>query len=454
MYPAADLLVGGEADSNRAMRNRGVFQQVFGHRHDDGDTGFVVGAEERVAAGRDDILADLAGEIGSFLSQNGDVVRQDEIAALVVAMHDRPDSAGWKCGGGIDMGQEGDGGHLVLDRRRNGGDRRAVVGEVHVAGSQCLQLSNQHPLQVELDRSACDLGELLREMHLVHSALVQDRPIVLQLELGEGVEGQVLGDPMRTRQILRNYLDNALKFTERGEVRLAARRLDAQRVRLEVHDTGAGIDADTQALLFRPFSQADASLTKRHGGTGLGLSICRELAALMGGEVGVHSQPQQGSCFWAELPLPATATPAPAPDALHGATVLVVEDDPVNMMIATTLLEQWGVRTERAADGRQALQAVQRQAEAGHLVDAILMDVMMPGMSGHETSRLLRREYGAERLPIIALTAAANEREQALAAGMNDFVLKPIDAPLLRQALARWIGLRRGGPPQDSAVGA
>ena len=320
--------------------------------------------------------------------------------------------------------------------------------------SDILDLSKVEAGKLELHVAPFDLGELLREMHLVHSALVQDRPIVLQLELGEGVEGQVLGDPMRTRQILRNYLDNALKFTERGEVRLAARRLDAQRVRLEVHDTGAGIDADTQALLFRPFSQADASLTKRHGGTGLGLSICRELAALMGGEVGVHSQPQQGSCFWAELPLPATATPAPAPDALHGATVLVVEDDPVNMMIATTLLEQWGVRTERAADGRQALQAVQRQAEAGHLVDAILMDVMMPGMSGHETSRLLRREYGAERLPIIALTAAANEREQALAAGMNDFVLKPIDAPLLRQALARWIGLRRGGAPQDSAIGA
>ena len=97
---------------------------------------------------------------------------------------------------------------------------------------------------------------------------------------------------------------------------------------------------------------------------------------------------------------------------------------------------------------------MQRQAEAGRLFDVVLMDVMMPGISGHETTRLLRREYSAERLPIIALTAAASEREQALAAGMNDFVLKPIDAPLLRQALARWIGLRRGGPPQDSAVGA
>ena len=290
-------------------------------------------------------------------------------------------------------------------------------------------------------------------MQRMYAVRAEDRPIALRMELGEGVEGQVLGDAKRTEQILRNYLDNALKFTDHGEVRLVAHRLDARRVRIEVHDTGVGIDPDMQARLFRPFSQADDSLTKRHGGTGLGLSICRELATLMGGEVGVHSQPQQGSCFWAELPLPATTTPAPAPDALQGAWVLLVEDDAVNMTIATAVLEQWGMRIECAADGRQALQAVQRQAEAGRLFDVVLMDVMMPGISGHETTRLLRREYSADRLPIVALTAAASEREQALAAGMNDFLLKPIEnIQQHRQTLARWIARR--SPAQDAGRGA
>jgi CheY-like chemotaxis protein len=171
----------------------------------------------------------------------------------------------------------------------------------------------------------------------------------------------------------------------------------------------------------------------------------------MGGAVGVHSRPGEGSCFWAELPLPAAGADAagalarpPAPGSLQGASVLMVEDNPVNMLIAATLLEQWGVQVEQAADGQQAVAAVQRRAQQGQRFDAVLMDVQMPVMSGHEATRALRREFSAEALPIIALTAAAlvSEREQALAAGMNDFLTKPIDATRLHQALQRWIGLR------------
>jgi CheY-like chemotaxis protein len=228
-------------------------------------------------------------------------------------------------------------------------------------------------------------------------------------------------------------------------------------VRFEVHDTGPGIDDQTQARLFRPFTQADESTTRRYGGTGLGLSICRELATLMGGEVGVQSRFGEGSCFWAELPLPATAVPAaaleadaPAQGSLRGASVLMVEDNPVNMLIAAALLERWGVHIEQASDGQQAVQAVQRRAQNGALFDAVLMDVQMPVMSGYEATRMLRRDYSAERLPIIALTAAAlvSEREQALAAGMNDFLTKPIDEKRLQQALLRWIGVRRGQAAQ------
>jgi PAS domain S-box-containing protein len=326
-----------------------------------------------------------------------------------------------------------------------------------------LDVSKIEAGRVELESVPFDLGELLHGIRRGYATLAEARPIALRLELGDGVEGWVQGDPLRTRQILSNYLGNALKFTAQGQVRLQAQRLDAQRVRFEVHDTGAGIDEPTQARLFRPFTQADESTTRRFGGTGLGLSICRELATLMGGEVGVHSRPGEGSCFWAELPLPATAAPvpqveaeAPAQGSLQGVSVLMVEDNPVNMLIAAAMLEQWGVRIEQASDGQQAVQAVHRRAQSGAMFDAVLMDVQMPVMSGHEATRVLRRDYSPEQLPIIALTAAAlvTERDQALAAGMNDFLTKPIDAQRLQQALLRWVAARRDtlSQPADPAA--
>jgi CheY-like chemotaxis protein len=203
--------------------------------------------------------------------------------------------------------------------------------------------------------------------------------------------------------------------------------------------------------LFLPFSQGDSSTTRRFGGTGLGLSICRELARLMGGEVGLHSAPGVGSTFWAELPLP-SAEPAQAPanteasdiDRLFGARVLMVEDNPVNMMIVVAMLEHWGVRVAQAHDGKMAVEAVHQAASEGDPFDAVLMDVQMPVMSGHEAARELRRHYAAHRLPILALTAAAlvSERDDAMRAGMNDFLTKPIDAPRLRQSLARHVRAR------------
>ena len=346
------------------------------------------------------------------------------------------------------------------DRRRQYlsqmGDAAQALSDII---ANVLDLSKIEAGKLELEVVAFDLGELLRGMQRAYATLADPKPIVLRLELGEGTEGMVSGDLLRTRQILNNYLGNALKFTTTGEVRLRAQRLDAGRVRFEVHDTGPGIDESTQARLFRPFTQADESTTRRYGGSGLGLSICRELATLMGGEVGVHSRPGEGSCFWAELPLPATtvltpdpAAAVPAQGSLEGASVLMVEDNPVNMLIAATMLEQWGVRIEQAADGQQAVQAVQRRAQNGTLFDAVLMDVQMPVMSGHEATRVLRRDYGPEQLPIIALTAAAlvSERDQALAAGMNDFLTKPIDAQRLQQALLRWVAARRGSRPQGT----
>jgi CheY-like chemotaxis protein len=298
----------------------------------------------------------------------------------------------------------------------------------------------------------------------------------------------VWGDPLRLRQVLTNYLSNAVKFTAAGSVRLHARRLptESDMVRIEVHDTGDGLTPDVQARLFQPFTQADESTTRRYGGTGLGLSICRELAQLMGGRVGLVSQPGQGSCFWAELPLPSAPSPAPSPahspahsqalsleDApmptptptptptpgpthqtrpasvpqapgssrLQGRTVLMVEDNPVNMLIAVAMMEGWGLRVAQAHDGQQAVQAVQQAFDAGEPFDAVLMDVQMPHMSGHEATRALRRTQAGAHLPIVAVTAAAlvTERNAALEAGMNDFLTKPVDAERLRSTLERWM---------------
>jgi PAS domain S-box-containing protein len=316
--------------------------------------------------------------------------------------------------------------------------------------SDILDLSKVEAGKLQLEAVPFDLHTLLVTLHRGYVIWAEARGLTLALEIAPGLPLRVLGDPVRVRQILSNFLTNALKFTAQGGVRVRAAPLPtgavaAARLRFEVIDTGIGIDGATQARLFRPFTQGDESTTRRFGGTGLGLSICRELALLMGGDVGVLSTPGQGSCFWAELPLPASADdelksnfgPLDGSSPLADKRVLMVEDNPVNMMIGVALLEQWGVQVEQAADGRQAIAAVKRAAAAGRPYDAVLMDVQMPEMSGHEATRALRLQYDARTLPIVALTAAAlvSEREEALAAGMNDFLTKPIDAQRLHDAL-------------------
>jgi CheY-like chemotaxis protein len=259
-----------------------------------------------------------------------------------------------------------------------------------------------------------------------------------------------MGDPVRLRQILTNYLNNALKFTRQGGIAVAASLPRVGWLRVEVSDTGPGIAADVQARLFTPFTQADQSTTRRFGGTGLGLSICRELAGLMGGSVGVDSAPGEGSRFWAELPLELAPLVDPETgfgddgDAvtLAGARVLMAEDNAVNMTIAVAMLEQWEVVVSQASDGAQALEAVAHAELAGCPFDAVLMDVHMPHLSGHAAARALREQLRERTPPIIALTASAlvSERDEALRSGMREFLTKPIQAERLRSVLAHWVG--------------
>jgi PAS domain S-box-containing protein len=317
--------------------------------------------------------------------------------------------------------------------------------------SDILDLSKIEAGRLTLESVPFALRDMLATMRLAYLTLAQARGLAFKIDVDEAVPAWVVGDPVRTRQILSNYLTNALKFTEAGSVSVWVRKLDEERLRIEVRDTGPGIAPELHERLFQPFTQADESTTRRYGGTGLGLSICRELAGLMGGTVGVDSALGQGSTFWAELPLAGAPTPistqlreARDNQDLQGLRVLMVEDNPVNMMIAVALLEQWGLEVSQASDGAQAVEAIHAQASMGRPFDAVLMDVQMPVMSGHEATRQVRRRFGAEALPIVALTAAAlvSEREEALAAGMNDFLTKPIDAPRLRATLVRLIGHR------------
>jgi len=318
--------------------------------------------------------------------------------------------------------------------------------------SDVLDLSRIEAGKLTIEHIAFDLGSLLEALRRVYGTLADARGLRYAQTVDATVPRRALGDPVRLRQILTNYLNNALKFTQRGRIELVAGAPRSGWLRFEVIDTGPGIEPAVQRQLFTPFTQADQSTTRRFGGTGLGLSICRELATLMHGAVGVDSAPGHGSHFWAELPL--QGLPAPAPDsgfgeeepgALLGARVLMVEDNAVNMTIAVAMLEQWGAIVTQAGDGAQALEAVAQAEQEGRLFDVVLMDVQMPAMSGYEATRRLRERHDAQSLPVIALTAAAltSERELALAAGMNDFLTKPIDAQRLRDTLVATLDARR-----------
>jgi PAS domain S-box-containing protein len=314
--------------------------------------------------------------------------------------------------------------------------------------SDILDLSKIEAGKLTLEQFDFDLHQLLGQMRDAYAELASAKGLALRFELGSGVPQWVSGDPVRLRQILANYLGNALKFTESGWIALSATRRVDGGTRVEVRDSGPGIPASLQPRLFHPFSQADASTTRRYGGTGLGLSICRQLAVLMGGGVGMLSTPGEGSRFWADLPLRAAAARSPAApprfapvDALRGARILLVEDHPVNTLVAEATLAHWGAQVATAGNGELAVRAVAEASERDEPFDAVLMDLQMPVLGGIDATIAIRRTHGPTLLPVIALTADALEwqRERAMRHGMNDFLAKPIDPERMVRVLAHWV---------------
>ncbi|HEX4199424.1 MAG TPA: ATP-binding protein [Caulobacteraceae bacterium] len=330
--------------------------------------------------------------------------------------------------------------------------QRERLGVVHASGEALLAILNDvldlakiEAGKLEIEDIEFDLDEVARGAHQAFTAQANAKGLSFDLDIGDA-QGVYRGDPTRLRQILYNLVSNALKFTDRGEIRVTARWKD-QRLALAVTDTGVGIPADRLEVLFNRFDQADASTTRRFGGTGLGLAICRELAEMMGGSIDVESTLGFGSTFTVALPLQrvgdgksSTALPAaPAPeDKACGLElrVLAAEDNTVNQLVLKTLLHQVGVDPVVVSNGAEAVAAW----EDGDW-DVILMDVQMPKMDGPTATRAIRElelSLGRRRTPILALTANVMSHQLAeyIAAGMDGHVAKPIQAARLFEALA------------------
>jgi two-component system, sensor histidine kinase len=348
--------------------------------------------------------------------------------------------------------------------------QRKFLDTAHTSAQSLLRIIND-----VLDVSKIEAGELLIErVAFSPRAVMSDavamfnadaarKGIGLHCEIDTGVPASALGDPHRLRQILVNLLGNAIKFTERGEVR--ARCLmekHAQLLRIEVQDTGIGIAPEYQAQLFLPFTQADESTTRKFGGTGLGLAIVRQLVNLMRGEVGVISTPGAGSTFWATLRIEsdagqtnrAAAVSAPAQHdeqhAVQGIHVLVADDSEVNRMVASEMLKQAGYRVSTADNGHDVVSMF--GANAGDPFHVVLMDCHMPVMNGFDATREIRRIESndparhSRQTPVIALTANALDgyREQCIAAGMNDYLAKPFTQKALLACVTHWATAESG----------
>jgi signal transduction histidine kinase/CheY-like chemotaxis protein len=328
--------------------------------------------------------------------------------------------------------------------------------------------------KLELDPVGFALSELIAESCALVLPGAHKKGLEVNVRVDQDLPGWLEGDATRLRQVLINLLSNAVKFTSKGHVTVHASGTPTANnmslIRVAVTDTGIGIDEETLGRLFQPFTQADNSTARKYGGTGLGLTISAQLIEMMGGTIGAESVPGEGSTFAFELELPladrsdrtvrmpAKFEPLGERDADGNLSesaplVLVAEDSPVNQMLAARLLDRCGYRSELVADGNEALDAVAHTEYA-----AILMDCQMPGMDGYDATRAIRsRETPPTHMPIIATTAHAmsGDREKCLAAGMDDYISKPIRAAALSDALTKSIGASdRSQPAVPATVGS
>ena len=342
--------------------------------------------------------------------------------------------------------------------------QRNYLDKAQTASTMLLKLINDildfskiEAGKLELERVPFKLSTVLGDISAVAGAALHDRPVQLKVLSSPQVPDLLVGDPLRLSQVLLNLTNNAMKFTEKGEVNVEVALVVADEeevsLRFSVSDTGIGMSPEQQASLFKAFTQADSSTTRRYGGTGLGLAISKELVELMGGYIWAASEPGEGSTFSfvtslrrqsreeAARTAAADAALSCGPQAQQnftGVRVLLVEDNSINQEVARELLERRGMLVDLARNGAEALARLV-DPEAGY--HAVLMDVHMPVMDGLEATRRIRLYPQMDRLPIIAMTANTlpQDRQLCIEAGMNDQVNKPVEPAELFATLARWV---------------
>ncbi|HEV3329989.1 MAG TPA: ATP-binding protein [Bryobacteraceae bacterium] len=342
---------------------------------------------------------------------------------------------------------------LVLDKssdleaRQQLSDAQRAAQSLVAILNDILDLSKIEAGKLSLDEIDFNLRETIEEVLRMFEITLREK----QLELAVSVAGDcprwAHGDPIRLRQVLVNLVGNAVKFTAAGAVVVTVTRLDQERLRFDIADSGIGVPPEKIQSIFEPFTQADGSHTRRFGGTGLGLTITRRLVDLMHGSLSVESKPGRCSCFSIELPLPAGAEPTPAEAAEPlplpaDLKVLVAEDNPINQKVICSVIKRLGWTVALAANGKEAYESFLRER-----FDLLLMDVQMPEVDGLEASRLIRQDEAGrniERTPIIALTAHASQfqQQQCLAAGMDGVVTKPFNLKTLLRQLGSILGSR------------
>ncbi|HHJ15123.1 MAG TPA: response regulator [Gammaproteobacteria bacterium] len=345
---------------------------------------------------------------------------------------------------------------------------------IHAAGRDLrtlidtiLDLSRIEAGKTRLNTETLDLPALLGDVTEIMRPQFEEKGLQLELVIDNKAPATLVSDGEKLRQIIVNFLSNALKFTEQGKVTLQLSRnsgdqADSHPLAVSVHDSGIGIPAEKQALVFEAFNQVDGSTSRRYGGTGLGLTISRELATLIDARIEVKSDTGSGSTFTLLLPpvldadtahehkLPAIphgeARPdneqdTALPDAHYpGKRVLLVDDDIRNLLALSPLLERWDISVLAAGSGAEALESLLHDDE--HF-DLVLLDLMMPDMDGCETLRRIRAETALQHLPVVVLTAraAAEDRDMALAAGADDYLSKPVEALDLKRVLDHYLGM-------------